>query len=96
MVAILSSDTPIVEPTPAREVYTDGFSGLSLAGGIVKIPFLSTTQLSEQDAYERRIVMRLAAPVGVVAELHEALGRLMIEMARMAAVEAEGEPARAN
>lgn len=70
---------PITEPVPAPEVYVDGIAATSVGAGVVRLPFFSVAY-TPPEQQERRIVLRLAIPIGAMIGAHQALGDLVAQL----------------
>lgn len=88
-------EMPIVEPTPAPEIFVDGYQSTMIANGVVKFTFFSMGHNVVTGQNERRIVMRMSAPLQAVVGIHEALGRLLEQVEQMRAA-IPGEQAEAQ
>lgn len=92
-----SDDIPLVEPVPAPEIFVDGYQSTMIANGVVKFTYFSMGHNVITGQNERRIVMRMSAPLQAVVGIHEALGRFLeqVEQMRASAAGEQGEAARA-
>jgi hypothetical protein len=71
------------EPSPAPEFFVEGFTCISGANGVAKMPFFSvmTTHHPEgRSEAEQRVVVRLAIPFGAMVGMHDALGRFLDQL----------------
>lgn len=72
-----------VEPTPAPEVFIDGLQSYMLLNGVVKLTLFSMAHDMTTGANERRIVLRMSAPLAAVAGIHHVLGEMLEKVDRM-------------
>ena len=75
-------EPPLSEPAAAPEILVDGFSSSMVAGGVAKFTFFSMVAGASTGQPERRVVLRLSAPLVAVAGIHEALTRFLEEVAK--------------
>jgi hypothetical protein len=75
-----SDELPVTEPVPAPEIYTEGYSCVGISSGVAKLQFFSVTYTKEGAAPERRVVLRLAMPLGGILGMHQALGGLIDQL----------------
>jgi hypothetical protein len=80
------TEVPMIEPIPAREVFTDGLVSLSGGQGVAKLAFASAHLDPTTGQGYRLINLRLTLPLAAVQGLHESLGQLL-DKAREAEVE---------
>lgn len=73
----------LVEPVPAPEIFVDGYQSTMIANGVVKFTFFSMGHNVITGQHERRIVMRMSAPLQAVVGIHEALGGFLEQVAQM-------------
>lgn len=71
------TEPPVVEPAAAPEVFVDGYQSTLIANGNVKFTFFTMAHDLAKNAPERRIVLRLTAPIAAVAGMHQAIGQLL-------------------
>lgn len=76
------TDPQIVEPIPAPEVFVDGYQSSVICNGVVKFTFFTLAHDALTGKMERRVVLRLSAPLPAVAGIHEAMGNLLTEARR--------------
>lgn len=74
------TEPPITEPTPAPEIYVEGFTCSSWGNGVIKFPFFSVVTRENGTPPERRIVARLTMPITTVVGVHKALGEVIALM----------------
>lgn len=74
---MIEPEPPVTEPTPAPEIFVDGYASGAIAGGVAKFTFFSIAHDPATGQYERRIVLRLIAPLPVVAGVQEAFEQLL-------------------
>lgn len=82
----MSPDDPtspeIVEPTPAPEIFVDGYQSTVICNGVVKFTFFTLAHDALTGQMKRRVVLRLSSPLPAVAGIHEAMGSLLTEVQR--------------
>lgn len=70
---------PIEEFEPAPIVYIDGMQGMTLTGGVAKINCFSI--YADKDGKTmRRVVLRLAVPVHLIAGMQMAFGQILDQL----------------
>lgn len=73
-------EPPVTEPSPAPEIFAEGYVSVGLGGGVAKFAFFSFAHGAPGSVPERRIVARLTMPVMGVIGVHEAMGKLIAEL----------------
>lgn len=73
----------------APALYVDGFTGISLANGVVKLNMHADHFNSSTDAIERHIITRLVMPVAVLVSLSQGLQQLVEQMKKDGAIQVE-------
>ena len=81
-------EPPLVEPTPAPEIFTDGYYTVGLTAAVAKFAFFSLEHDPETSQYRRRIVLRLAVPLPTVAGVHQAMGGFLEKVVAQANLDA--------
>lgn len=77
------SDQPILtEPSPAPEIYVDGYASHTVVNSMAKFTFFSAGHNPTNQGRENRIVLRLTTPLSTVMGLHKAFGELLVELER--------------
>ena len=72
---------PLEEFEPAPIVYIDGMQGMTVTGGVAKINCFSIYATGDGKTM-RRIVLRLAVPVGLIAGMQTAFGQILDQLNR--------------
>lgn len=80
----------IVEPTPAPEVFVDGYQSSTAGSGVAKFVFFSLRHNAKTGEMERHVVLHLVMPLVTLMGVHEANGNL-IEQLRRASPNGEEE-----
>lgn len=88
----MSEEPNIIEPVPAPEVFVDGYQTSSVLNGVAKFTFFTMAHDPVTGVMQRRIVLRLTAPLNVAAGIHEAMGQMLerVEMVTPPTVEQSG------
>ena len=86
-------EPPILELTPAPEVFIDGAGSYMAANGVVKLTLFSIAHDPVTNTSQRRIVLRLTCSLGAVMGLNQITGELLT---KMRAMEKEPEAAHAT
>lgn len=73
-------EMPVTEPQPAPEIFSEGYSSVSIDQGVAKFLFISITQTAAGRVPERRAVLRLTVPLGAVLGMHQAIGNLIDQL----------------
>jgi len=75
-----ASQFPLVEPTPAPEIYVDGYQGVLFANGVAKFNMFTVVMDAENSQNQRRIVQRLCMTIPTLEGIHIAIGELLEQM----------------
>jgi hypothetical protein len=86
---------PVVELTPAPEIFVDGYVSTATVNGVMKVTFFTVAHDPVKNETQRRIVLRLCATIPVVGGIQQALGQALTQMYR-AANEQQAEAAKVN
>lgn len=73
---------PLVGSTEAPELFIDGYHGVAIQKGVAKLNLYSIAFDADTNHHERRVVLRLAVPLGTLVGMHEALGDLINNLER--------------
>ena len=90
----LALEPPVTEPTPAPEIFVDGYQSFSMTGGVAKLTFFSLQHDPADDVQTRRIVLRLAVPLAVLDGIARGVTQMIERIVAEANVQAVGRPAR--
>lgn len=76
------NDTPlkIIEPSPAPEIFVDGYVSSAFANGVVKFTFVSGHHDPRTDTHSQAVVLRLTSSLAGVASIHDAMGRFLEQL----------------
>jgi hypothetical protein len=66
----------------AEELLVDGYTGLSISNGVIRLNLYVDRFNSGSGKTERRVVKRLALPLGVFVQFHLGTRNLLRELAR--------------
>ena len=76
----------IVQSEPVPELYVDGFTGLMLKDGVVKLNLFSDVQDMVEERQVRRIVGRLIMPGPVLVAIQATLAQVVKEFEKAVGV----------
>jgi hypothetical protein len=74
------AEPDLVEPTPAPEVFVDGYHSFSTVGGSIKLAFFTMQHDVASNRMVRRIVLRLTMPMGVAVGVSGAFAGSMAQL----------------
>lgn len=89
-------EPPVTEPTPAPEIFVDGYQSFSMTGGVAKLTFFSLQHDPADDVQTRRIVLRLAVPLAVLDGMARGITGMIGQVVAEANARAAGEGADAH
>ena len=81
-------EPPLTEPTPAPEIFVDGMFSVSIVAGVAKMSFFSLEHDATSDVQNRRVVLRLVAPLPVTVGIHAGIGGVLEKVVASANKEA--------
>ncbi|HEY5048972.1 MAG TPA: hypothetical protein VII49_13235 [Rhizomicrobium sp.] len=67
---------PMEEYEPAPTIFIDGMQGITATGGVIKINCFQIYAGADNET-KRRIVLRLACPVGLLPGMQAAFGKML-------------------
>ena len=76
-VKMLEAEAPIVVPENIPEIYIDGFQGVIVKTGIIKLNFFSDVLNGASGHVDRKIVAYMTMSLPVLKSVHEAMERLI-------------------
>ncbi len=86
----METDPKAVELVPAPEILVDGYQTTAVINGVVKFTFFTIAHDPISNQMQRRIVLRLSAPLPAVAGMHQGMGNLLNEVMESAKTLREG------
>lgn len=77
----VAGDLPLAFPSDIPTILVDGYQGVSFTGGVVRFNMWQVVQMSPEGDTERQVVLRLVMGMPTLFAMHEAMGRLIRDMA---------------
>ncbi len=76
----LSQAPPVRESNNAPTIYADGYHGVVVGSGVVKLNLIEDLYDAATGVPFRRLVGRLVVPIPTLLQMHQALGTLIADM----------------